>query len=301
MSTESKHRQSGRRPATGGRRLAPVAFLLLSGCSSLAVLDPKGQIGAQEKSLIVTAAILMLIVVVPVIVMAITFAWRYRASNTKARYSPEWSHSRAIEIGVWVVPVIIVSILGYLAWTRSHSLDPFRPIASTVPPVTIQVISLDWKWLFIYPDENVAAVNEVAFPVNTPVDFLVTSDTVMNSFFIPRLGSQIYSMAGMQTQLHLVASSPGTYAGLSANFSGRGFSGMRFAAMAMSASGYRQWLAQARQAPRKLDQQSYARLAAPSEDNPVEYFSSVAPHLFTDVIDKYAGDAGNAMTMRSRS
>lgn len=262
------------------------------------VLDPMGQVGAEEKSLILTAAVLMLIVVVPVIIMTITFAWRYRASNTRARYSPEWSHSRLIEVSVWLVPVIIVSILGYLGWTRSHSLDPFKPIASPVEPVTIQVVSLDWKWLFIYPGEGVAAVNEVAFPVHTPIDFLLTADTVMNSFFIPQLGSQIYTMAGMQTQLHLVADHEGTYAGLSANFSGPGFSGMTFAARALSGEAYRQWLQRARASPGKLDRESYRRLARPSAGNSVQYFSSVEPHLFSEVLTEYTGGGKGMIGMR---
>jgi cytochrome o ubiquinol oxidase subunit 2 len=284
---------SGRRFLPVGLMLGAVAFL--EGCSNVTVLDPKGQIGAEEKSLIVTAAVLMLIVIVPVIIMAITFAWRYRASNTRARYSPDWSHSRVIEISVWIVPIIIVSILGYLGWTKSHSLDPFKPITSKAKPVTIQVVSLDWKWLFIYPDEHVAAVNEVAFPVNTPVDFFVTSDTVMNSLFIPQLGSQIYSMAGMQTQLHLIANRIGTYRGLSANFSGQGFSGMTFTAIASSQAGYSDWLRKARQSARRLDAGSYASLARASENNPVQFFSSVEQNLFAEVVDKYAGDRMKTM------
>jgi len=265
------------------------------------VLNPKGPIGAEEKSLIVTAAILMLVVIVPVIIMAIAFAVRYRASNTKARYMPEWSHSRPIEIGVWVVPLIIVSILGYLAWTRSHSLDPFQPLASKVRPVTIQVVSMDWKWLFIYPDEHLASVNEIAFPVNTPVDFFITSDTVMNSFFIPQLGSQVYTMAGMVTQLHLMASHVGVYRGISANFSGPGFSGMTFAARAMSAEGYQQWLRAARASPRKLDAEAYAMLRKPSENNPVEYFSSVEPHLFMTIATEYMGRTDGTQTAANMS
>ncbi len=303
MFTDRKHRQSDRHPARPFRRHllqgsgSAALALLLSGCSSVAVLDPKGRIGAEEKSLIVTAAILMLIVVVPVIVMAILFAWRYRASNGRARYAPDWSHSRGIEIGVWVVPVIIVSVLGYLAWTRSHSLDPFRPIASPIRPVTIQVVSLDWKWLFIYPDQGVASVNQVAFPVNTPVDFAVTSATVMNSFFIPRLGSQIYAMAGMQTQLHLLAGQPGSYRGLSANFSGEGFSGMTFTAVALPPGGFHRWIETARQSTKKLDWGSFSLLARPSERNPVEYFSAVEPMLFSRVLGMY--EKGRMTGMRA--
>jgi len=303
MSSIAKHRQSGCPTASVAHRLvrgvAPAAVIFLGGCSTASVLDPKGPIGADEKSLILTAAILMLVVVVPVIVMTIVFAVRYRDSNPKATYSPDWSHSRVIESVVWIVPCLIVASLAWLGWTRSHSLDPFRPIASQARPVAIQVVSLDWKWLFIYPDEHVASVNEVAFPVNTPVDFSVTSGSVMNSFFIPQLGSQIYSMAGMQTQVHLVANAAGRYAGLSANFSGPGFSRMTFTALAMSATGYRQWLAAARQSPQRLDWMSYRRLARPSENAPVEYFSSVEPHLFADVIAQYAGGEMKKMTAGS--
>lgn len=267
----------------------------------MAVLDPKGPVGAQEKSLILTAALLMLIVIVPVIVMAVVFSVRYRASNSRATYSPDWSRSRSIEIVVWVVPILIVSALAYLAWTRSHSLDPFRPIPSERSAITIDVISLDWKWLFIYAAQNVAVVNEVAFPVDTPIDFHLTSDTVMNSFFIPRLGSQIYTMAGMKTQLHLVAGTAGTYQGLSANFSGSGFSGMTFTARAMPQALFEQWLEKARQSTHQLDQQSYARLAVASENNPVEYFRSVEPNLFSDVVKKYSADRVKSAPMSSGS
>ncbi len=261
----------------------------MTGCASLTVLDPRGPVGEQERSLIVTAAVLMLIVIVPVIVMTVLFAWRFRAANTRAPYDPAWSHSLPLEIAVWAVPLIIVTILGYLAWGRSHTLDPFRPIASTATPVEVQVVSLDWKWLFIYPQEGVAAVNEMAFPVNTPVSFSVTSDTVMNSFFIPQLGSQIYAMPGMQTQLHLVADHPGRYAGLSANFSGRGFSGMTFTAIATTADGYRQWIAAARASPLRLDRAAWMRLEKPSANAPVAYFSGVQPRLFSEVLREYAG------------
>ena len=263
--------------------------VLLQGCSSIVVLNPKGTVGAEEKSLILTAAGLMLVVIVPVIVMVVAFAWRYRASNRRARYSPEWSHSRLLEVAIWVVPILIVAVLGYLAWTKSHSLDPFRPLASAVPPVRIQVVSLDWKWLFIYPDEHVAAVNEVAFPVNTPVDFFVTSDTVMNSFFIPQLGSQIYTMAGMQTQLHLVATQVGDFAGISANFSGPGFSRMTFTARSLPPRDYQAWLARARSSSAALDEGSYGQLARPSENDPVRYFSRVSPNLFDTIIREYMG------------
>ena len=205
-------------------RLLPLwASTLLGGCS-FTVLDPKGQIGADERSIIVTATGLMLIVVVPVIVLTLAFAWRYRASNKASVYAPDWAHSTRIEAVVWSVPCAIVAALAVLAWTSSHKLDPYRPIASTAKPITIEVVSLDWKWLFIYPGLHMATVNQIAFPVNVPVNFHITSGSVMNSFFIPQLGGQVYAMAGMQTQLHLIADAAGSYDGISGNYSGAGFS-----------------------------------------------------------------------------
>lgn len=269
--------------------------VLLSGCSNFTVLNPKGQVGADEKSLILTAFALMLIVVIPVFVMTVLFAWRYRSTNTKAKYAPEWAHSRKIETIIWVVPCVIVVAIGYLAWTTSHRLDPFRPLDSTVKPIIIEAVSLDWKWLFIYPDQKIATVNEVAFPANVPVNFYVTSDTVMNSFFIPQLGSQIYSMAGMQTQLHLIANTPGTYDGISSNFSGQGFSGMKFKALAISQDQFNDWLKKVRESPQKLDLESYNELAKPSEYAPVAYYSAAEPKLFSQIIDKYMSTSMNQM------
>lgn len=179
-----------------GRLLRPglmLPFLLLAGCNS-AILNPKGQIGHDEKQLLITSVVLMLIVVIPVIVMTIAFAWKYRASNTKARYEPDWSHSTAIEVVVWSIPCVIILVLAVLTWRSSHALDPYRPLDSDVKPITIEAVSLDWKWMFIYPDQNIATVNEIAFPVHTPLNFKITSDTVMNSFFIPHLGTMIYAM-----------------------------------------------------------------------------------------------------------
>ena len=205
--------------------------LLLSGCDS-ALLNPKGQIAMEQRSLILTAFGLMLIVVIPAILMAVVFAWKYRASNTNAKYSPNWSHSNKVEAVVWTVPILIILFLGVLTRKSTHALEPGKPIASDVKPVEIEVVALDWKWLFIYPEQGIATVNEIAFPKGTPVNFRITSNSVMNSFFIPTLGSQIYAMAGMQTKLHLIANEPGTFKGISSNFSGRGFSGMKFRAIA---------------------------------------------------------------------
>jgi cytochrome o ubiquinol oxidase subunit 2 len=261
-------------------------LVLLSGCSSVVLFHPKGQIGLDEKRVILTTAGLMLIVVVPVIVLAPLFTWKYRASRWKAEYARK--PPRALDAVLWLVPAAIVLALSILAWTMSHRLDPFRPIASPSRPITIQVISLDWKWLFIYPDQQVASVNEVAFPVDVPVHFILTSATVMNSFFIPQLGSQIYAMAGMRSELHLIANTAGTYAGISANISGVGFSGMGFAARALSAQEFDAWVLSARGAALKLDREEYRRLAQPSENNPVEHYSSVEPMLFSEVLGQYS-------------
>jgi len=257
--------------------------MLLGGCN-MEILSPKGDIGMQERTLLFTTTGLMLIVVIPVIVMILAFAWKYRASNTKADYQPKWAHSTAIEVVVWSVPCIIVAILAVITWRSTHALDPYKPLVSEHKPVTIEVVSLDWKWLFIYPEYDIATVNEIAFPVDVPVNFRITSATVMNSFFIPQLGSQIYSMAGMETKLHLNAREIGTYAGISANYSGGGFSGMRFKAHAMSQEGFDNWIKEAKAAPGALTPEVYAELTKRSEHNPVVKYSSVPPSMFEYIL-----------------
>ncbi len=270
--------------STAARALAVGAVLLLGGCS-MEILNPKGDIGMQEKTLLLTATGLMLLVVVPVIIMTLWFAYKYRSTNTKATYSPKWSHSTGIEIVVWTVPCIIVAILAVLTWKSSHALDPYRPIESDKKPVTIEVVSLDWKWLFIYPEQNIATINEIAFPVDRPVEFRITSGSVMNAFFIPQLGSMIYSMAGMTTKLHLIAREEGTYAGLSSNYSGGGFSGMRFKAHATSEQGFEAWVAKAKSTGTELTNEKYAELSKPSEHTPVAYFSSAPPAMFDFILN----------------
>jgi len=261
-------------------RAGAIGALLLVGGCSMEILSPKGDIGAQEKTLFLTAFGLMLIVVIPVIFMTVYFAWKYRASNTKALYLPKWSHSTAIEAVVWSVPCIIVSILAVITWRTSHTLDPYRPLESSVKPVNIEVVSLDWKWLFIYPDYGIATVNEIAFPVDTPVQFRITSASVMNAFFIPQLGSQIYSMAGMETKLHLIAREAGTYAGLSSNYSGGGFSGMRFKAIATSPQGFDDWIQRAKTSHQALTPAAYAQLSKASTHVPVALYSAVPTGMF---------------------
>ena len=263
--------------------------VLLSGCN-MEVLTPKGDIGAHEKSLILIALGLMAIVAIPVIAMTLWFPWRYRSGNKKATYTPNWSHSTKIELVVWTIPAIIIVILATITWTSSHALDPYKPLESEAKPVTVQVVSMDWKWLFVYPEYGVASVNELAFPVNRPVNFQITSDSVMNAFFIPQLGSQIYAMAGMETKLHLIAREPGSYEGLSTNFSGEGFSDMHFKAIATSEDGFKDWIAKAKAAQVTLDGESYNTLAQPSQKVPVSYYGQVAPGLFTSVVNKHMDD-----------
>ena len=284
-------RQVGSRTRARVQRVGAILAVhlgagLLSGCR-MAVLDPKGRVAADEKSLIVTATLLMLLVVIPVIFMTLYFAWKYRASNVDATYLPNWSYSHRIEVVIWAVPVAIILVLGTITWKTTHSLDPYRPLDSSAKAITIDVIALDWKWLFIYPDQHIASVNEVAFPANTPVNFRITSDTVMNVFFIPQLGSQIYAMAGMQTQVNLIADAPGAFEGLSANFSGAGFPDMKFTATAASQPDFDAWVAKVRASGNKLGLDNYADLAKPSSKDPVKYFGNVEPVLFTAVLDKY--------------
>ncbi|WP_238210707.1 ubiquinol oxidase subunit II [Caballeronia novacaledonica] len=263
-----------------------IASVGLSGCK-LEVLESKGVVGAAESSLIATATYTMLLVVVPVILLTLFIAWRYRASNKNATYAPKWAHSTAIEVVVWIIPAIIILYLGILTWKSTHELDPYKPLESSVKPINVEVVALDWKWLFIYPDLGVASVNQLAFPVGTPVNFRITSDSVMNSFFIPELGGQIYAMAGMQTKLHLLTDHAGDYAGISANYSGKGFSDMKFRALAMSNADFDAWLKQVRNAPEALSMDVYTGVARPSEKVAVRYFSTVDPKLFSNIVAKY--------------
>ncbi|HEY4805439.1 MAG TPA: ubiquinol oxidase subunit II [Paraburkholderia sp.] len=256
----------------------------------MALLAPKGDIGVQEKNLILISLGLMLLVVIPVILLTLWFAWRYRASNTNATYAPRWSHSTVIEVVVWSIPCVIVLTLAVLIWRTTHTLDPYRPIESQTKPVRVDVVALNWKWLFIYPDYGVASVNQLAIPVDTPVEFNLTAESLMNSFFIPQLGSQVYAMPAMQTKLHLIANEPGVYAGRSAAFSGPGFSDMHFETLAKSRADFDAWIAQAKASPTMLSRAAYERLAQPGEKTPVTLYSNVAPGLFDGVVGKYMRD-----------
>jgi cytochrome o ubiquinol oxidase subunit 2 len=259
--------------------------LLLGGCAG--VLDPKGPIGAAEKLILLDSVGIMLVIVVPAIVATLGFAWWFRAGNAHATRRPEFVYSGRLEALVWGVPALIVLFLGSLAWVSSHELDPALPIGKA-KPIEVQVVSLDWKWLFIYPAQGVASVNALVLPVGVPVHFRLTSATVMNSFFVPGLGSQIYTMAGMADNLNLLADRPGRYMGLSSHFSGDGFSGMHFTVDAVPQAAFAAWAARARGAGGALDNAAYGRLAVASADVAPTTFSAVRPGLFEEIVRQSA-------------
>jgi cytochrome o ubiquinol oxidase subunit 2 len=262
--------------------LVPLA---VSGCSG-GVLDPQGPIGGANAKILLNALGIMLVIVVPTIIAILAFAWWFRASNTRARYRPDFVYSGGIEIVVWGIPTLTIMFLGGLIWIGSHELDPFRPIASPDKPVEVQVVSLDWKWLFIYPNEGVASVNELVVPAGPPVHFSLTSASVMNMFFVPQLGSMIATMPGMVTQLHLAADKPGDFRGLSTQYSGGGFSDMNFVLRAVPQDAFTQWVATARQTGSALDRAGYTALAEQSQNvRPVTY-RSVEPNLFNAVVNQ---------------
>jgi cytochrome o ubiquinol oxidase subunit 2 len=250
------------------------------------VLDPQGPIGAAQRLILLDATTIMLAIIIPVIVLTLGFAWWFRAGNTRARYLPSFQYSGPIELVVWSIPALVITFLGGMAWISSHALDPPRPVAAQVAPVEIQVVALDWKWLFIYPSEGVATVNQLVVPIGAPLSFRITSGTVMNSFFVPQLGSQIYAMPGMVNRLELLAANPGTFQGLSANYSGAGFSEMRFEVKSVPAAEFQSWVTATKTAGGQLDPIAYGRLARPSKADKPQAFGSVAPKLFETAIQQ---------------
>ena len=260
-----------------------VSAVALGGCTEGA-LDPKGPIAAAERQILFNALGIMLAIVIPTILATLGVAAWFRASNKRARYLPEFEYSERLEVLVWAIPAMTVLLVGGVAWIGSHDLDPRKPIVSAAKPVHVQVASLDWKWLFIYPEQGIATVNQLTIPVDTPVNFELTSSGVMNSFFVPQLGSQIYTMAGMVTRLNLQADHPGTYRGLSAQFSGDGFADMRFNVDAVPAEDFARWVDAARNAGPALDAQTYADLAKPSKAVVPFTYRAVASDLFNDIV-----------------
>jgi len=277
------------------RKLVVSALLLatLSGCKAV-VLAPSGDVAAQQRDLLVISTGLMLLIIVPVIALTLLFAWRYRHSNAAARYEPEWDHSTQLELIIWAAPLLIIICLGAVTWVGTHLLDPYRPIerisssqpiAPATEPLVVQVVALDWKWLFIYPQYGIATVNELAAPVGRPIDFAITSSSVMNSFYVPALAGQIYAMPGMQTSLHAVINARGDYDGFSANYSGAGFSDMHFRFHGQDTAEFDRWVARVKQPGEALDRERYLRLERPTEAEPVHYFAAVAPELYHAVLN----------------
>jgi cytochrome o ubiquinol oxidase subunit II len=268
------------------RGLVVCAAVVVASCRQVGVLDPQGPIAAQELLLLINSTAIMLVVVVPVVLATLAFAWWYRSSNLRASRSSDESYEGRLEFVLWSIPALIVILLGGVIWIGSHQLDPRAPIPANANPLRVDVVALDWKWLFIYPDQGIATVNQLVVPAGTPVKFRLTSATVMNSFFIPQLGSQIYTMGGMTTHLNLLADKPGEYPGFSANFSGDGFAEMRFIAKAVSAGDFNAWVTQVRAAGSALDDAGYAALAKPSIAVPPGTYRSVEPNMFERVIDQ---------------
>lgn len=282
------------------RRLAwPAAALAaataLAGCSKAVVLNPAGDVAAQQGQLVITATLLMLVIIVPVIALTLFFAWKYRQGNTEAEYDPEWHHSTKLELVIWSVPLAIIIILGALTWVTTHKLDPYRPldridaqrpVPAGLKPLEVQVVAMDWKWLFVYPEQGIALVNELAAPVDRPIHFKLTATSTMNAFYVPDLAGMVYAMPGMQTELHGVINKAGVFPGLASHNSGAGFSGMTFKFHGLSDAGFAQWVQQAQAEGKTLDKSTYLQLAKPSERDPVQRFARVDADLYDRVLNR---------------
>jgi cytochrome o ubiquinol oxidase subunit 2 len=266
-------------------------LLALDACHAV-VLSPSGDVAVQQGRLVMVSTGLMLLVVLPVMAMTALFAWRYRAS-ANARYEPEWAHATHLELIIWAAPLLIIICLGALTWVGTHLLDPYRPVSRIAqgrtlsydtPDLQVQVVALDWKWLFIYPKLGIATVNELAVPLDTPLSLDITASSVMNSFYAPALAGQVYAMPGMQSELHAVLNTAGDYEGFSANYSGAGFSAMRFKLRGLSAHDFERWTADVKAAGGRLDREGYLQLSHPSENEPARGYATVDPELYAAVL-----------------
>lgn len=273
--------------------LVPLAAPLLAGCNAV-VLAPAGDVAMQQRDLIVIATVLMLLIIIPVMVLVVLFARKYRATNKDAKYEPNWDHSTHLELVIWAAPLAIIICLGAVTWVSTHLLDPYRelgrlgpdrPVPASVQPLEVEVVALDWKWMFIYPQYDIATVNELVAPVDRPISFKLTSSTVMNSFYIPAMAGMIYAMPGMQTRLHGVINEPGTYKGIAAHYSGHGFSGMHFETRGVSDSEFDAWVAEVRTSPDMLNRQRYLEVEKPTEHVPVMHFAGVESGLYTAIVN----------------
>ena len=296
----SRHQRPSRQPpfenCVRAARIIVVAQMaaLLSGCN-VVLLHPAGDVAVQQRDLVIASTVLMLLIIVPVMALTALFAWRYRQSNKDAVYEPDWHHSTGLEVAIWSAPLAIIVALGALTWISTHVLDPYRPIARLGPQqplranakaLEVDVVALNWKWLFIYPSLGIATVNELAAPLNTPIAFKITSSTMMNSLFIPAVAGQVYAMPGMQTQLHAVINSPGQFTGFSSNYSGQGFSDMNFKVYGMTDSDFTRWVQSAKAGGGTLTRPIYTVLAEPSEAEPVHHYAAVDPTLFGAIVNQ---------------
>lgn len=280
-------------PAKRFRGLLLLPLLLLGGCN-LVLLAPSGDMARQQSDIMIITTIIIALIIVPVLVAIAIIAWRYRASNKRAKYDPHWDHSPQLELVVWAVPLVIIIAVGAVSWIGTHQTDPYRaidriapgqPVAADVKPLEVNVVSLQWKWLFFYPQYGIATVNELAAPVDRPIRFQLTSDTMMDSFFIPALVGQVYAMPGMQTILHGVINKPGEYKGFSANYSGLGFTDMRFTFHGLDTQDFDAWVAKVRAAGGDLDTATYDQLRKPTRDAPVHYYARFEPDLYTRILN----------------
>ncbi len=261
------------------RRIAAVTFLTLGGCNR-GILDPVGPVASAEKQILINSTAIMLAIIVPTMIATVAIAWWFRAGNKKAEYRPDWEYSGSIELVVWAIPALTVMLLGGIAWIGSHQLEPSKPLESSLPPLRVDVVSMDWKWLFIYPDQHIATVNQLVVPAGTPVSFRLTSATVWNVFFVPQMGTMIYTMPNMTTRLNLEADRQGVFDGQSSHFSGDGFPGMQFKVHSVPPQQFAAWAQAARGAAGVLDARTYAQLAKPTSYVRPMTFGNVAPGLF---------------------
>ena len=276
------------------RSLICLPVFLLAGCNTV-LMNASGDIAVQQGNLIVVSTLLMLIIIVPVIALIILFAWRYRKNNQAATYDPEWNHSTALELVIWGAPLLIIIALGLVTWISTHTLDPYRPLSrldanralpAGVKPLVVEVVALDWKWLFIYPEQGIATVNELVTPVDVPLRFKITASSVMNSFYIPALAGQIYAMPGMETTMNAVINKSGTFDGFSANYSGAGFSDMRFKMHGVSAAEFSKWVQTTKASGGALGRADYLALEKPSVRNPVQRYGGVDPALYGAILNR---------------
>jgi cytochrome o ubiquinol oxidase subunit II len=278
-----------------GRLAALVPFLaLLGGCDTI-VMKPHGDIAVQQAHLIWQSTVLMLLIIVPVMIATVVFAFRYRDTNEDTPYTPDWDHSTRLELLIWGAPLLIILALGTITWISTHQLDPYRPLGRIdasrplppdAKPLVVDVVALDWKWLFIYPEQGIATVNEMAAPVDRPIEFRITASNMMNSFYIPALAGQVYAMPAMETKLHAVINQPGHWEGFSANYSGAGFSDMRFAFLGLADADFQKWVDQNRHATQALDRTAYAQLEQPSKKDPVRRFGRVEAGLYDAILNR---------------